>query len=74
MPTERPRLSRRLVPLRPLRELEQWGRRFEDDFTRPFMRAVWDQIPEEEKGWAAPVDLYEKRDIVIAKVELPGVK
>ncbi len=74
MPIERPKLRRHLVPMRPLRELEEWGRRFDDEFTRPFVRAIWDRVPEEAKGWAAPIDLYEKGDIVIAKVELPGVK
>src|ERR1035437_3540196 len=74
MPMERPKMRRRLVPMRPLRELEELGRRFDNEFTHPFVRAILDRVPEEEKDWAVAIDLYEKGDIVIAKVELPGVK
>ncbi len=74
MTTERPRFRHRPVPIRPLRELEEWGRRLDEEFARPFMRAIWDRVPEEEKGWAAPIELFEKGDTIIAKIELPGVK
>ena len=67
-------VRRRPVPLRPWRELEEWRRQFDEEFTRPLARAIWARLPEEEKGWAAPVDLYEKGEVVVARIELPGVK
>ena len=59
---------------RPVRELEEMRRRFEDDFIRPVMHAVWDRIPEEVKGWSPSVDVIEKGDTFEVKVELPGIK
>jgi HSP20 family protein len=59
---------------RPSRELEEMGRRFEDDFIRPMVRAVWDRIPREVKGWAPSIDVFEKNDNFEVKVELPDVK
>jgi HSP20 family protein len=49
-------------------------RRFEDDIVRPFMHAVWERIPEEVKGWAPSIDIFEKGDNVVVKAELPGMK
>jgi HSP20 family protein len=59
---------------RPGRDLEEMGRRFEDDFVRPIVRAVWDRIPREVKGWSPSVDIFEKNDKFEVKVELPDVK
>jgi HSP20 family protein len=59
---------------RPSRELEEMGRRFEDDFIRPMVRAVWDRIPGEVKGWAPSIEMFEKNDHFEIKVELPDVK
>ncbi|MBI4295574.1 MAG: hypothetical protein HY667_00505 [Chloroflexi bacterium] len=70
MTTERRRFRRR-PPLRPFRELEEMRRRFEDEVTRPFMRAIWERIPEEDRGWSPAIDLYEKGDTFIVKAELP---
>ena len=50
------------------------GRRFEDDFVRPIVRAVWDRIPREVKGWAPSIDIFEKNDNFEVKFELPDVK
>lgn len=58
----------------PSRELEEIGRRFEDDFIRPIVRAVWDRIPREVNGWAPSIDIFEKNDNFEVKVELPDVK
>ena len=56
------------------RELEDMRRRFEDDIVRPVMRAVWERIPEEVKGWSPSVDIIERSDTFEVKVELPGMK
>jgi HSP20 family protein len=61
-------------PFRPTREMEEMRRRFEDDVVRPAMRAVWERVPEDIKGWSPSVDVFEKGDYVEIKVELPGVK
>jgi HSP20 family protein len=61
-------------PFRPTREMEEMRRRFEDDVVRPAMRAVWERVPEEVKGWSPAVDVSEKGEVVEIKVELPGVK
>ena len=63
-----------LGQFRPSPELEEMGRRFEDDFIRPFVRAVWDRIPREVKGWSPSIDIFEKNDKFEVKVELPDVK
>ncbi len=61
-------------PIRPIRELDEMRRRFEEEFARPFVRAVWEHIPEEEKGWAPAIDVFKQGDNFIVKTELPGVK
>jgi HSP20 family protein len=58
-----------ITPWRPFRELEDWERRFDDLFGRPFGR--W---PVEEKGWMPAVDVFEKEDKFVVKAELPGMK
>ena len=74
MSTERWRPVRGRVPFRPPRELEELRRRFEDEIARPFIRAIWEHIPEEVKGWAPSIDVFEKGDNFVVKVELPGMK
>ena len=64
----------RSSPFRPSRELEDLRRRFEEDIVKPVTRAVYGHIPEEQKGWAPPVDVIETADAFIVKVELPGLK
>jgi HSP20 family protein len=61
-------------PFRPARELDEMRRRFEDDVVRPVMRAVWDRIPEEVKGWSPAADVFERGETVVVKIEIPGVK
>ncbi len=58
-----------ITPWRPLRELEEWERRFDDLLERPLWR--W---PVEEKGWMPAVDVFEKEDKFVVKAELPGMK
>ncbi|MBI4188446.1 MAG: Hsp20/alpha crystallin family protein [Chloroflexi bacterium] len=74
MSTERGRFRRGSALWRAPRELEEMRRRFEEDVVRPVMRAVWERIPEEVKGWSPSIDIFEKGDSVIVKVELPGMK
>lgn len=74
MSTERRVHRRERAPLRPLRELEEIRRRFEDDIARPLLRSIWDRIPEEVKMWAPSVDVFEKGDDLMVKVEIPGMK
>jgi HSP20 family protein len=73
MSTEKERFYRRL-PLRPFREMEEMRRRFDDDVARPLMRAIWERIPEEQRGWAPAIDIFEKGEDFIVKAELPGMK
>jgi HSP20 family protein len=61
-------------PFRAPRELDEMRRRFEDDVVRPVMRAVWERIPEEVKGWSPAVDVLERGETVIVRIEIPGVK
>ncbi|MDD5095242.1 MAG: Hsp20/alpha crystallin family protein [Dehalococcoidia bacterium] len=74
MSAERWRPRRGQTPLRPLRELDEMRRRFEDDIARPFLRDIWERIPQEMKEWAPSIDVYEKGDAFVVKVELPGMK
>jgi len=49
-------------------------RRFEDIFGRPFLPSVWRRLPIEERGWAPPIEVFEKEDKFVVKAELPGIK
>ena len=74
MVMERWRPGRGLIPWRPFRELEELERRFEDIFGRPFLPAAWRRLPIEERGWAPPIEVFEKEDKFVVKAELPGMK
>jgi len=63
-----------VIPWRPFRELGELERRFEDIFGRPFLPAVWRRLPMEERGWAPPIEVFEKEDKYVVKAELPGMK
>jgi HSP20 family protein len=56
------------------RDLEDLRRRFEYDVARPVIRTIWERLPEEMKGWSPAVDVFQKGDNIIVKVEMPGVK
>ena len=58
-----------ITPWRPFRELEEWERSFDDLFGRPLWR-----LPVEERGWMPAVDVFEKEDRFVVKVEPPGMK
>lgn len=74
MKIERRERFRESKALRPLREIEGMRHRLEDDVARPFLRNVLDRISYELKGYAPPVDVFEKGDDMVVKVELPGIK
>jgi HSP20 family protein len=61
-------------PFRPIREFEEMRRRFDEDIVRPVMHAVWERIPEDLKTWSPALDVFEKGESLIVKVELPGMK
>ena len=56
-----------ITPWRPLREIADWERRFEDFFGRPL-------LPAEETNWMPAIDIFEKDDKFVVKTELPGMK
>jgi HSP20 family protein len=74
MPEERWRAFHDTGTFRPIRDLEDMRRRIDEDVVRPVMHAIWERIPEEAKTWAPPIDVYEKADNLMIKVELPGMK
>jgi HSP20 family protein len=74
MASERWNFSRMNPPFRPMRDLEEMRRRFDEDIVRPVMHAVWERIPEEVKTWSPAIEVFEKGENVIIKVDLPGMK
>jgi len=74
MTMERWRPSWGLTPWRPLGELEALERRFDDIFSRPFLPSIWRRIPMEERGWAPAIEVFDKEDKFMVKVEVPGIK
>lgn len=57
-----------------IRELDDIRRRFEDEVARPVIRSIWERLPDEMKEWAPSVDVFERGDSFVVKVEIPGVK
>jgi len=74
MTIERRKPEKGLTAWQPTREMEEMGRRFEDVFGRPFLPGIWRLFPSEEPVWAPAIDVLEKEDRFLVKVELPGVK
>ncbi len=74
MAMERWRPGRGMVRWRPLRELEEMERRFDDVLGRQLSPAVWRRVPRTDDGWAPAMDVYEKEDKFVVKAELPGMK
>jgi HSP20 family protein len=74
MTMERQKSEKGLTARQPSREMEEIGRRFEDVFGRPFLPGIWRAFPSEEMVWAPAIDVVEKDDGFLVKVELPGVK
>lgn len=70
----RVRLSQIPGDFQPIREIEDMGRRLEDEIIRPVMRAVLQRIPEEIRGWYPAIEVIEKGNRIEVKIELPGLK
>jgi HSP20 family protein len=49
-------------------------RRFEDALGQMLHPEVWRRRPIQERHWAPPVDMFEKEDKFVIRVELPGMK
>ena len=77
---EREKESRGMVPWQPFSEMARWEREMErmfDDFVGRRFRPLWGERwwPAGDGGLAAPrLDLYEEKDEIVAKVELPGLQ
>jgi HSP20 family protein len=63
-----------LTPWRPIRDMEDMERRFDELFSRPFLPATWRRLPLEERGWAPAIEVFEKGDKFVIKAEVPGMK
>jgi len=61
-----------LSPWSPFRELEDLSRRMED-FFKPILPSLRRE-PAEERMWSPVIEMYEEKDKVIVKAELPGMK
>lgn len=62
----------RVAAWRPLKDLEDIERRFDEMFSRSWP-ALWAHAPE-EKAWLPSVDVFEKNGNLVVKAELPGMK
>jgi HSP20 family protein len=40
----------------------------------PFLPSVWGRFPVEETGWSPAIEVLEKKDKFVVRVELPGMK
>jgi HSP20 family protein len=77
---EREKERKAVVPWRPFSEMARWESEMErmfDDFFGRRLRPIMDERwwPTRAIGLSAPVvDLYEEKDEIVAKVELPGME
>ena len=76
---EREKETKGLVPWRPFADMTRWEREMErmfGDFFGRSLRPFWDERrwPGRDVEISAPaVDLYEEKDEIVAKAELPGM-
>ena len=73
MTTERRRPETGLTVWQPFRDIENIQRRFEDYFGSSLL-PTWRHILSEGIGWSPAINVEEKEDKYLVKVELPGVK
>jgi HSP20 family protein len=69
MAIQRRRPEQGLTAWEPMKAMERY---FEDVFGRPFLPAAWGRLPE-DVSWMPTMDVIEKADKFVVKVELPGV-
>ncbi len=68
---ERYRPRRRSMSVwNPFREIKEMERMMDENFGHPMM---WRRLPEEEYIWAPAIEMYEKDNNFILRVEIPGV-
>jgi HSP20 family protein len=76
---EKEHKGKAVTPWRPFSEMARWEREMErvfDDFFGRRLRPIWDERwwPARTVGISTPaVDLYEEKDEIVAKAELPGI-
>ena len=58
---------------RPIRELDEIERHFEDLFSQSFL-PIWRRMPVKDGEWIPAIDIFEKNDKFVVKAELPGMK
>jgi len=66
----RPWALRALRPFREIEETERWM----DEALRRGVSAVWWRAPTVEMAWLPSLEMYEKPDKFVVRVELPGMK
>ena len=62
-----------LTPWRPIRDMEEMERRFDELFSRQFLPATLRRFPFEVKGWEPAIEVFEKGDKFVIKAEVPGM-
>ncbi len=55
----------------PFRELEQMERMVDETMNRPMM---WRRVPGDQFTWMPSMELYEKENMYVVRLEMPGVK
>jgi HSP20 family protein len=76
---EKEREGKGLAPWQPLSEMARWEREMErvfDDFLGRRIRPFWGERwwPAGDAASAPMLDLYDEKDEIVAKVELPGME
>jgi HSP20 family protein len=67
--------ERSLAAWQPFGGMEDLGQRLEDFFgRRPLLPSTWRHFPSEAMAWSPAINVVEREDKFVVKVELPGVK
>ncbi len=64
---------RPLRPWRPSRAVDEMER-YMDEVLAGWPFRTWRRVPAEEMYWSPPMELYEKSDKFVIRIEVPGVK